>query len=348
MKPFEKPEYGFVLGKFMPPHQGHVFMCEFARQYCKKLVILVCSLENEPIPGKLRYQWMKELFPDCHVVHETRDLPQEPRGEDDPEFWEAWKGAIRYAMQSECRTWNDGDGLGGLPWNYPDVVFASEDYGHKLAATVGARFVPVDIDRSAQNVSGTDIRENPFANWNYIPHVVRPYFVKRVCLFGPESTGKSTLGRYLANVFKTVYCPEYGRTYTEAFGHENLTTEDLFRIVQGHQASVLAAKRQANKILIEDTDPVMTAVWSDMLLGKRDPWFDGFKDHADLYLLCDIDVPWVDDGTRYFAQGDDRKRFMDNCENELVKRKVKYVKVSGDISKRLDICERAIQEILNG
>jgi HTH-type transcriptional repressor of NAD biosynthesis genes len=345
--PFQKPRLGFVLGKFMPPHQGHVFLCEFARQYCDKLVILVCSLENEPIPGVLRYEWMKELFPDCHVVHETRDLPQEPKDENDTAFWEAWKGAVRYAMQSLADERSGGrDGIGGSNWTYPDVVFASEHYGHRLASTVGAEFVPVDIARTTRDISGTDVRNNPFVNWDYIPHVVRPYFVKRVCLFGPESTGKSTLGRLLAQTLKTVYCPEYGRTYTETFGHENLTEADLFRIVQGHQASVLAAKRQANKVLIEDTDPVMTAIWSDMLLGKRDPWFDGFNDHADLYLLCDVDLPWVNDGTRYFDNDADRQRFFDLCETELERRGVQYVKVTGDLDQRFDIARYAIREVL--
>ncbi len=342
----QKPKLGFVLGKFMPPHNGHVFMCEFARQYCDKLVILVCSLENEPIAGKLRYQWMKEMFPDCHVVHETRDLPQEPRSDDDPEFWEAWKGAVRSAMQDYTYTWNDGNGLAGLPWSYPDVVFASEDYGHKLAATVGARFVPVDIARSSHTVSGTAVRSDPFANWAFIPPVVRPHYVKRVCLFGPESTGKTTLGKQLAETFNTVFCPEYGRTYTETFGADNLTADDLFNIVQGHQASVLAAKRQANKILIEDTDPVMTGVWSEMLLGHRDPWFDGFVDHADLYLLCDVDIPWVNDGTRYFDNDDDRRRFFNICENELIKRKVNYVKISGNREERLERASAAINHYI--
>ena len=68
----DKPTTGFVLGKFMPPHKGHVFLCEFARQYCEHLTILVASLPDEPIPGRLRYEWMKRMFDDggqtCSVV----------------------------------------------------------------------------------------------------------------------------------------------------------------------------------------------------------------------------------------------------------------------------------------
>jgi HTH-type transcriptional repressor of NAD biosynthesis genes len=329
-----KPKLGFVLGKFMPPHQGHVFLCEFARQYCEKLVILVCSMPNEPIPGELRYQWMKEMFPDCTVVHETRVLPQEPKNEDDWQFWGIWGNVVGEACFKAAGTY------------YPDVIFASEDYGHRLAKQIDARFVPVDISRTCRAVSGTKIRENPFKYWEYIPHVVRPYYSKRVTLFGPESSGKSTLAATLGTCYSTVVVPEYGRTYTEAF-RPDIDEHELPWIVQGHLASVAAAKRQANKILIEDTDPVMSAVWSYMLFDKTDPWFAEYKDYADLYILCGVDIPWEDDGTRYLPKQEDRKRFFDICEKELLSRGVNYVIVRGTLEERMTKAVAAIDGVLN-
>ncbi len=331
----KKPRDGFLLGKFMPPHQGHVFMCEFARQYCEHLTILVASLPDEPIPGKLRFQWMKEMFPDCTVVWTNTVLPQEPTGPEDTAFWDVWRAEVSYAMQE-----SQGDN-----WSWPDVVFASEDYGHRLAKEVEARFVPVDIDRTARAISGTAIRNDPFGNWDYIPHVVRPYFTKRVTLFGPESTGKSTLAKQLGEHFRTVVVPEYGRTYTEAFGAD-VDATDLEHIVSGHIASVAAAKRQANKVLIEDTDPVMTAVWSDMLLKERNPWFSKFSDYGDLYLLTNVDIPWEDDGTRYFRNDEDRQRFFATCEAELKARGIRYVVVSGSREERLKTAIAAIDALL--
>lgn len=303
------PETGFVLGKFMPPHQGHVFMCDFARAYCRRLTILVCSLPDDPIPGALRFAWMREMFPDCQVVWCQEDLPQEPA--DHPQFWAIWRDVVaRY---------------GGRP----DVVFASEDYGLRLAHETGARFVPVDQARVTVPVSATLIRADPFRHWSFIPAVVRPYFVRRVCLFGPESTGKSTLALALAKRFATVCVPEYGRIYTEMYGTV-VAAQDLAWIAQGHMAGVAAAKRQANCILIEDTDPVLTAVWSDMLLGGRSEALDAFDDHADLYLLCDIDLPWHDDGTRYFPGMADRDRFFAACRTELEARGVSYRIIQGE------------------
>lgn len=323
-----KPKHGFLLGKFMPPHQGHVFLCEFAKNYCEHLTILVGTMPNEPIDGFTRYKWMRELFPSCDVIWCPLVLPQEP-AEDPENFWDIWRTTIqRYTARDTY-----------------DVVFASEDYGHRLAHELGASFVPVDPVRNARAVSGTAIRADPFKHWDYIPGVVRPYYVKRVVLFGPESTGKTTLGMQLAHKFNTVYVPEYGRTYTETFG-ANVNAQDLKNIVSGHIASVSAAKRQANKILIEDTDPVLTGVWSDMLLNTRDPWFATYKDYGSLYLLTDVDIPWVNDGTRYFDDDVTRKMFFDICEQELIARGVKYVRISGDQDKRLRKATKAIVKLL--
>ncbi len=322
-----RPATGFVLGKFMPPHLGHVFLCDFARAYCRRLTILVCSLDGDPIPGERRFGWMRTLFPDCDVQWCDEVLPQAP--EDHPDFWPIWRDVVaRYAGR-------------------PEVVFASEDYGVRLAAETGAHFVPVDRPRCAVPVSATMIRNDPFRYWAFLPAPVRPYFAKRVCLFGPESTGKSTLAAQLAARFNTVHVPEYARAYTDAFG-TSVTAEDLERIVLGQRASAAAARPQANRIVIEDTDPLLTAVWSDMLLGSRAPALDFVDDPADLYLLCDIDLPWDDDGSRYFSGLADRKRFFDACRAELERRGLPHALIQGTGKAREDAAAAAIQTAFPG
>lgn len=323
-----KPARGFLLGKFMPPHTGHVYLCDFARAYCERLTILVCALDGDAIPGPLRLAWMREMFPDADVRYVDAPLPQAP--EDDPEnFWPLWKAASLAALDGQT----------------PDVVFASEDYGHRLAAELSARFVPVDIARTAQPVSASAIRAAPLKHWRFLPPVVRPHFAKRVTLFGPESTGKTTLAVALAAHYDTVIAPEYGRSYTESFGMD-CNAEDIRRIVAGHLAGVAAAKKHANRLLIEDTDPVLTAIWSDELLGARDPWFAAFNDLADLYILCGIDVAWEDDGIRYFPGDEQRQRFFAACEAELKARGARYVAVTGDRETRLRLAIAAIDPLL--
>jgi HTH-type transcriptional regulator, transcriptional repressor of NAD biosynthesis genes len=314
---------GFLLGKFMPPHAGHVFLGRFAQAHCDDLTILVCTLDCDPIPGELRVAWMRELFPKARVIHHADDIPQEPT--DHPDFWPIWRRAIRARHPEPI-----------------DFVFASEDYGHRLASELDARFVPVEMGRETFPVSGTAVRANPYSNWRFIPAPVRPYYAKTVCAFGPESTGKTTLCRDLARLYDTILVPEYGRIYTEAFGM-NLTAADHVRIAEGHVAATAAAASSANRLLIADTDPVLTAVWSDMLTGSRDPYFDRFDAFADLYLLTSLDAPFVQDGTRYFAQDSERLDFFKRCAAELRRRNLPYVVVSGTPQARLAAADHAIR-----
>lgn len=318
---------GFLLGKFMPPHNGHVLLCETAVALVDELTILVCWLPDDPIAGEQRLAWMREMFPGCHVVGHGEIVPQLP--EDDPDFWNIWR---KIALDA-CP-----DGI--------DYVFASEEYGARLAEEVGARFWPVDPARAAVPVSATQLRDDPLAHWAYIPNAVRPAFARSVCLHGPESTGKSELSESLARHFGALFVPEYGRTYCELFGTE-LTNDDLLRIAETHHAMTNSAKRQCNGLLILDTDPLMTAVWSDMMFGQqsgyaRDAWFQDFDDYADIYLLMDIDLPWSDDGTRIFGSKDERGRFFDLCKAELDNRGVPYALIQGKGEARFDAALAAV------
>lgn len=155
-----------------------------------------------------------------------------------------------------------------------------------------------------------------------------------VCLFGPESTGKTTLARELAEKFETVFVPEYGRYYCEAFGNQ-CDAEDLRAIARGQKALEDAGLRKAKTILVLDTDRVMTAVWADVLLGERPADLDAVDRPADLYLLADIDVPFQHDTIRYFPDQEARKRFLERCRHELEKRQLAYALLHGDRPARL-------------
>jgi hypothetical protein len=108
--------------------------------------------------------------------------------------------------------------------------------------------------------------------------------LRSICLHGPESTGKSTLAPQLARHFGTRCIDEFGRTYCEAYGTD-LTMADLVVIARAHDAKAVAAIAGGPHPVILDTDPLMSAVWADMLFGRRDPWFDEWRGYADLYLL---------------------------------------------------------------
>lgn len=158
---------------------------------------------------------------------------------------------------------------------------------------------------------------------------------RTICLHGPESTGKSTLIEQLARHFDTMFVPEYGRTFAERRGID-FTMADLLTIADTHDAMTQSALASGADPLFLDTDPLMTAVWADMLFGTRDPWFDKWKGTADLYLLLDIDLPWVEDGTRMFGTAAARRKFFDLSQAELERRGVPWALVGGQGAARLN------------
>ncbi|MBT2186754.1 AAA family ATPase [Sphingobium sp. H33] len=154
-----------------------------------------------------------------------------------------------------------------------------------------------------------------------------------VVLHGPESTGKSTLCARLAAHYGTVWLPEYGRTYCEEHGTD-LGPADLIAIMDGHVAARRALEPQAHGLLIQDTDPVMTAAWSMMLFGHRIAALDAFAEVGQLYLLMDIDLPWIGDDVRMFPDRGDQERFFALCRAELDRRHLPYVLISGGEAER--------------
>jgi NadR type nicotinamide-nucleotide adenylyltransferase len=315
---------GFLLGKFMPPHAGHMLLCETARQLVDRLTILVCWLPDDPIPGPLRLQWMRDLFPDCRVIGHGQVVPQAP-GED-PAFWPVWRGIVARVHPEPI-----------------DLVFAGEDYGQRLAAEVGARFILVG-PRAFPGLTGTAVRGDPAAHWKRLPAPVRAHYAQIICLHGPESTGKSTLSALLAAHFDTLWVPEYGRVHCEIGGFD-LDAADLVTIGRTQSAMTRAALPHCERRLIVDTDASTTAAWSRMLLGHVPAGVVEAMPRPDLYLLTDIDVPWENDGTRYFPDPADRRRFMAACEQVLDQAGARVVRLSGPVETRLAEAVAAIEAL---
>jgi NadR type nicotinamide-nucleotide adenylyltransferase len=157
--------------------------------------------------------------------------------------------------------------------------------------------------------------------------------LRTICLHGPESTGKSTMAPRLAKQFDSVCVAEFGRTYCERYGTD-LTMADLVVIAHTQDMKARKAVDAGAHPVILDTDPLMSAVWADMMFGRRDPWFARWDNVADLYLLFDIDLPWQPDGTRLFGNRAARQRFFDLSRRELERRGVRWALVCGEGSRR--------------
>jgi HTH-type transcriptional repressor of NAD biosynthesis genes len=129
--------------------------------------------------------------------------------------------------------------------------------------------------------------------------------VKRICLLGAESTGKTTLARSLAVAYGDAWNPEYGRPYTEIGRDPDAPwTSDEFthiaRIQCWYEDSLAAAAR---RLLFCDTDAFTTALFHEVYLGEPTHAFDDLVARSyDLYLVCGLDVPWRHDGIREFEE----------------------------------------------
>jgi NadR type nicotinamide-nucleotide adenylyltransferase len=264
---------GVVLNGHRPPHNGHVYMVEFAQAYVDELHLGVCTLDSEPIPANLRLQWSRELFPNAHV-RLCHNMPQAFYMDyDDPALW--------------GRVIKEHMGL-----DHVDYIFASEDYGKTIGAEVGAKHIPIDYTRCTVPVSGSMIRKNPMMNWDYIPPVVRPFFVKRVCIIGAEYTGKSELAHRLAARYNTVVVDEYAKAVYNS-QERGFTAADIELIARGQMAAEDSLARQANRVLICNTDLLTTFLWASerSLKGPAPKWLmsEIVKRDYDLYLFMSAD-----------------------------------------------------------
>jgi NadR type nicotinamide-nucleotide adenylyltransferase len=295
----------------MPPHEGHLFLIRTAQQHVDELTVLVCTIQKEPIPGYLRYEWMKKLLPGVKLIHVTDEVPSYPHEHTD--FWNIWTKLLKHYVPGA------------------EVVFSSENYGDEIAKRLGIDHIRIGNSRIT---SGTSIRNDPFGNWEHIPGIVRPYFTKRIVLTGPESTGKTTLAQKLAKHFNTAWVPEYGREHFVNVSGK-LTIDDISHIAAMQLQREDEAALKANKLLLCDTDLIVTQVWSEVYFNECPKWIMDVNHHRkyDLHLLMDIDIPWEDDGTREFPHL--RKQHFDMLKHELDKRYLPYVVISGGFEERL-------------
>jgi NadR type nicotinamide-nucleotide adenylyltransferase len=323
---------GLVLGKFMPPHAGHVTLIRAARALVDELTVLLCSLPDDPIPGETRVEWMRELFPDCEILWQSNPVPQKPA--DSPDFWEIWTGIIKRSHPEPI-----------------DYVFAGEPYGAELAGHLGAMFVPLGgrvLGADQNGIGGLTaraVRADPWRYWDYLPHPVRNHYAVTICLHGIESVGKSSLAQQLADHYRTTFVPEYGRSHCETHGTD-CREEDLMLIGEAQQAMIEAARPWANRILIADTDALMTAAWSQMMIGYMPDQLICHR-RADLYLMLGSDVPFVDDGTRVFKTSQQRERFDRITRNTLTVSRASFVEIRGSWEERFHAAVAAIDALIS-
>lgn len=177
-----------------------------------------------------------------------------------------------------------------------------------------------------------------------------PVNLIKVVLFGPESTGKTTMSELLAKHYDTVWVAEYAREYLQdKWNNERKTCEDadLIPIARGQIALENELALKADRVLICDTDLLETKVYSEEYYGGFvHPELDKYalKNQYDLYLLTNIDTPWEADDLR--DRPDQRQEMYKAFENTLIKYKRPFIKLDGSIKERMKLATAAIDKLL--
>lgn len=335
----KKYKNGLVLGKFFPVTTGHLYLIDTAIENCEHVHVIISHNKTQNIPGEVRYQGLKKTYqnnPNVTVYQfDDTGLPQHDyECESIDEFYSYWIPEI-YNLVDEL-----------------DVVFTSEDYGEGFAEYLGVDHFLVDKERSKYPVSGTAVRENPFEKWDFIADELKPFFVKRIAIMGPESVGKSTMTRELANWYQTNFVDEYGRIVYEANGNK-VGVEDFIPISEGRQSLEDWAIKKSNKLLFCDTEDITTYLFLDMYCPNEDHqketnWFLtklSEKKKYDLYILLKPDCDAIQDGTRNFLE--ERQAHYEVIKNELVNRGCHFVEVGGTWRERFDTSVEIIKNNFN-
>ena len=172
----------------------------------------------------------------------------------------------------------------------------------------------------------------------------------KVVINGPESTGKTTLTKQLAEYFNTEYVPEFARDYLQEkwdLKKEICSKEDLLVIVKEQVNLENELSSKANKVLLLDTNIITTVNWSITHFdGFCDPWIirqTEFLEY-DHYLITNIDFPWVKDDLR--DRPNERENMLSSLINQHDIRGLKYSIISGvkDVrkSQSIDIIKNLI------
>lgn len=150
---------------------------------------------------------------------------------------------------------------------------------------------------------------------------------RRICLIGPECTGKTELAARLARELGAACVGEYAREYAEARGNA-LSAADVEPIARGHMANEDAAG--GTDCLVLDTDLISTVVYSHHYYGECPQWIvdEAMRRRADLYLLMDTDIAWQSDASRDRG-GDEREDLFDDFRCALDEFGVHWVIISG-------------------
>jgi HTH-type transcriptional repressor of NAD biosynthesis genes len=336
----ENKTIGFIGGKFLPLHLGHVYAIIEAANRVDKLYVITTSSEKRDrelcardgikyIPANVRLSWLGEELADLENI-KIINL-EDDKGNEDYD-WEDGARRIKEIIKE--------------PISY---IFSSEpSYGERFSTLYPeAKHIIIDNKRETRCISGTELRRDLYANWEMLPNCVRKYFTKRVAIVGTESCGKTTLAKQLAKFFNTNYVEEVGREYCERYS-DRLTPEMFNLIAMEHFLSQDKKVETSNRVLFVDSEAVVTQYYLDMYFkGKKFPLIEEIVklQNYDLVLYLEPDVRWVDDGWRFEGAEEIRRRNNEKLKRMFLERNIKFVTITGNYAQRFSRARNLVSSL---
>lgn len=180
--------------------------------------------------------------------------------------------------------------------------------------------------------------------------------LKKIAIIGPESTGKSTLCQQLANHFQSDWCPEYAREYLLKHG-KNYSYEDLLTIAKGQieledkWLNLVKSKESppsGKRLLFIDTEMYVMKVWCEFVFNNCHPFVlkQIAKRKYDLYLLCNVDLPWIKDELREYPDLETRRKIYSIYKDIVINQSVPWIDISGNYEERFKKAVNAVNDLL--
>jgi HTH-type transcriptional repressor of NAD biosynthesis genes len=337
----ETKTVGFIGGKFLPFHLGHVYSIIAASNYVDKLFVVLSSSKNRDkelcerdgikyMPAEVRLSWLGESLnnlDNIEIIHIEDDQW------DHDYDWEQGANMIKAAI--------------GRPLDY---VFSSEHTYDELFKKFypDSKHLVIDDKKNTVAISATEMRKNLYENWDKLPNCVRSFFVKKVVVVGTESSGKTTLIKKLAKFYNTNYVQEVGRDYSEKYS--NKLTEEMFDLIAMEHFLLQNKKAEnSNKVLFVDSEATITQYYLDMYFkGKKSPLIEEIiklQDY-DLAIFLEPDIRWVDDGLRFAGEKKVRIKNNEKLKKMFIDRGIPFVIVNGNYNDRFIKAKKIVDELI--
>lgn len=327
----DRTHHGLVIGKFYPPHVGHLALIRFAAEQAECVTVVVMGSRFETIDGADRVRWLTQDTADLAAVTVLRVLCDAPVDYSSDTAWHANVALIRAAL----------DTAGRPP---VDTVFSSESYGSRLAGAFGADTVVFDAQRHRHRMSGTAVREDLAGCWGDLAPSAQQDLAVRVICVGAASTGATTLARDLVAHYQARGFLGLVQPRDPHLGDLGESSGDLVTRAQALRKSEDDAAARC-PLVIADGDPLAVELRAMSLGDPAHSEVDGIRASGlsprDVYLVSDHhDVP-VRDGVDEASRAELTAVFT----TELTRRGLSWLLLRGTPAERCDYASRLIDAI---